>query len=94
MASRPKLLLAVCSLGCFSGSILRLALESPTDLVALGGGPGLADGTINGALVGATTTHFFEDPLGVQFGLQTLEGAVYAFTTFDIYASAVFFHKI
>lgn len=77
----------------FSGSVLRLALKSPTDFVAFGGGPGFADGAVDGAFVSTAATHFLEDALAIKFGLQPLEGAVHALTTFDINASTVFLHK-
>jgi len=79
-------------LGCFSCRDLGFTLESPTDFVALGSSASLADGASDGALMGATTTHFLKNSFGVELGFQALQGAIDALSTFDFNATSMFFH--
>ena len=60
-------------LGGLSGSA---AIETPANLVALGGGAKLALLALGGGFEGAATAHFFENTLGVQLGLEAFESTV------------------
>lgn len=69
-------------LGC-----LRWADVAPTHLVALGGGAEFADLAFGGSFECPAAAHFLKDSLGVQLGLQALEGPVYWFALFEGYST-------
>jgi hypothetical protein len=70
LQNRKKLLSGFRTVGC--GSVR----EAPADFVALGSGTQLALLAFGRGLKCAATAHFFEDALGIKFGLEAFESTV------------------
>lgn len=63
-------------LSSFRGGGCGSVREAPADFVALGSGTQLALLAFGRGLKCAATAHFFEDALGIKFGLEAFESTV------------------
>jgi hypothetical protein len=74
-------------LGSFRGDGCRSVREAPADFVALGGGAQFALLAFSRGLKCTAAAHFFEDTLGIQFGLKAFESTVNGLTFFHSHST-------